>query len=37
MKMYNQRRPDQYVPFDLILWFLLKTIPTFLEYDQFIM
>ena len=27
----------QYAPFDLILWYIAKTIPTLLEYDQFVM
>ena len=29
--------PAQDVPFELILWYIAKTIPTLLEYDQYIM
>ena len=32
-----KRGPSQDAPFGLILWYIVKTIPTLLEWDQFVM
>ena len=35
--MYLRHVPAQDFPFYLIIWYITKTIPNLLEYDQFVM